>query len=259
MKKIVYSMIYLLTLVLSFTGCSYRALDDKIQSEIYKAFEYTELDGFTSNGTDYYEPEPILDSSIEFKGVNETIPGYFEYIDSEGKTFTIGTNGITYTLRNVEIFDSIYKSGVDLYGCTIENQDFLDNNAFVLVTLSAEYTAPLDGPEEIIASATVFNGAYLTGCGNDNFEDRADGKILEPVVVYFSERPSKNDQQLDYQHQAFSYVIRDGETFTFQVGMLAAEEFIKTQNLYLSVNAISSGIVKDYPYKYFVLFPNREQ
>lgn len=257
MSKRIERILIIFLLVVFLTGCSYRELDDKIQSAIRNT-ELNGADGFTSDGRAYYETDPITEDNIEYKGIHESFPGYVEFADSEGNSCINGTRSIVYTLNSVKVFDSIYDADIDLYGCTMTNEEMLKSNAFILVDITTNYTAPADGEDEMIASATIFNGAYLEGCGNDDFGDRADGKHLEPNVIYFSERPKEDDERLNYQHDAFSYIIKDGESFTFQLGILAAKEFIDTENVFLSVNAVMQGVIKDYPYKYFVLFPKSE-
>ena len=69
------------------------------------------------------------------------------YDDPEFEDLPIerGTQGLTYTLKGAEAFGSIYESGVDLYGCQIEDQAILENMSFVLVELEARLHRPGGG------------------------------------------------------------------------------------------------------------------
>ena len=59
-----------------------------------------------------------------------------------------------------------------------------------------------------------------------------------PVLGYFSLRPKEGDAKLDSQHQAYCYIIRDGESLTLQLGIFCDQTLIDAKNLYLEVNAV---------------------
>lgn len=83
-----------------------------------------------------------------------------------------------------------------------------------------------------------------------------------PTVAYFSLRPPKDDSVLDYQHNFFSYRIKDGEPVKFQIGLFCGQSYIDNKNVYLEVNAspsIKDKVTGDTTRKLFVLFPESEE
>ena len=87
---------------------------------------------------------------------------------------------------------------------------------------------------------------------------------LWPMPVYFSMRPKEDDPLLDSRHQMFCYIIQDGETISFQVGLICAQDYIDDKNVFLEVNAVPSTnwlyeMTGDTARKLFVLFPEGEE
>lgn len=180
-------------------------------------------------------PEPAAGEEPETKGVGESISGYksftIHYEDGTESAIQRGVEGLTYTLQGAKVYDSIASAGVDLYGCTVDSEDILAR-PFVLVELKAEYAAPAGAPEEVIADANDLTPLLLT----DKLEEGSQPNF--PVLGYFSLRPKEGDAKLDSQHQAYCYIIRDGESLTLQLGIFCDQTLIDAKNLYLEVNAV---------------------
>ena len=139
-----------------------------------------------------------------------------------------------------------------------DNDDFLKNNAFILIDMQASYTAPAEGEKQIIADAGELSGEALE---SKRTQQTADG--LWPTLAYFSMRPKEDDPLLDWRHQMFCYLIQDGETIDFQVGLICAREYLDDNNVFLEVNGVPSTnalyqMTGDTARKLFVLFPEGE-
>lgn len=180
-------------------------------------------------------PEPAGDGAVETKGVGESISGYksftIHYEDGTESTIQRGVEGLTYTLEGVKVYDSITEAGVDMYGCTVDSADILAR-PFVLVELKADYAAPAEGEEQVIADANDLTPLLRM----DKLE--AGSEPAFPALGYFSLRPKEGDARLDSQHNAFCYVIKDGESLTFQLGIFCDRALIDGKNVYLEVNAV---------------------
>ena len=180
-------------------------------------------------------PEPSGKSETEIKGVGGSISGYksftIHYEDDTESAIERGVEGLTYTLEGVKVYDSITESGVDMYGCTVDSEDILART-FVLVELKADYAAPDGGETEVIADANDLTPLLLT----DKLEEGSEPAF--PALGYFSLRPEEGDAKLDSQHQAYCYVIKDGESLTLQLGIFCDRALIDAKNLYLEVNVV---------------------
>lgn len=144
-----------------------------------------------------------------------------------------------------------------MYGCQIEDRDFLENTPFVLVELEALYKAPDGAETEIVADANELSGTALDSQITQQMEEE-----MYPAIGFFSLRPDKDDPSLDYRHNFFSYRIKAGEPITFQVGLFCGQSYIDAKNVYLEVNVIPSieeEITGDKTRKLFVLFPESEE
>ena len=179
--------------------------------------------------------EPTDKTETETKGTGESISGYksftIHYEDGTETAIERGVEGLTYTLEGVQVFDSIKDAGVDMYGCTVDSEDIL-GLPFVLVELKADYTAPAGGEGEVIADANDLTPMIQM----DRLEEGSEPAF--PVLGYFSLRPKEGDAKLDSQHQAFCYIIKDGESVTFQLGVFCDQTLLDAKDLYLEVNAV---------------------
>lgn len=242
------------TIVILCGGCSYQKIDNQIQDII----------NGPTNEQDVVEVPPLSEDQIEYKGIGETFSAYKKYaVDvGDGSPFENekGNEGLTYTLKGVAAYTSIYDADVDMYGCMFaDNDDLIKNNAFILIDIQASYTAPAEGEKQIIADAGELSGEALE---SKMTQQNADG--LWPTLAYFSMRPKEDDPLLNYQHQMFCYIIQDGETISFQVGLICAQDYIDDKNVFLEVNAIPSTnwlyeMTGDTARKLFVLFPGGEE
>lgn len=239
-------MVLLATIIIFCGGCSYQKIDDQIHSII---------DGPNSSQM-VVEVPPLPENQIEYKGIGESFSAYKKYtvtIDGIDDIIEKGNEGLTYTLKGVTVYDSIYDAGVDMYGCVYEG-DFLNKNAFILIDMQASYVAPEDGEAEIMAFANELSGAWLED--KMTLEQKTVAGSF-PELSYFSLRPKEDDQKLDNQHDFFGYTIQNGESLDFQVGLLCAQEYIDTKNIFLEVNqtpSIEYKVTGDTTRKLFVLF-----
>lgn len=241
--------------LLIFSGCSYKELDEQIQGTIQQ------IEGVEDQSVQENPPKP--EDQTMYKGIGETFSAYKKYAIDFGAGEEVdplvnekGNEGLTYTLKDVTAYASIHDADVDMYGCMFsENDDFIKNNAFILIDIQASYTAPEEGEKQIIADAGELSGTVL--------ESKMTGQTpdgLWPMLVYFSMRPKEDDPLLDSRHQMFSYIIQDGETIDFQVGLICSQDYIDDQNVFLEVNEVPStnelyGMTGDTARKLFVLFP----
>lgn len=253
MKKISCFIVLLAVVIVLCAGCSYQKIDDQIQDII---------NGPTNE--DVVEVPPLSEDQIEYKGIGESFSAYKKYqytIDGLDDEIEKGNEGLTYTLKGVTVYDSIYDAGVDMYGCYYED-DFLDHNAFILIDIQASYVAPEDGEAEIIAFANEMSGAWLEEKMTPD-QETVEGLYMYPQIGYFSLRPKEDDPKLDNQHDFFGYTIQNGESIDFQVGLLCAQEFIDAENVFLEVNQtpsiVDGEVTGDTARKLFALFPEGEE
>lgn len=239
--------------LLVFSGCSYKELDEHLQDTIQQ------IEG--GEDQTYVENPPMPEDQIMYKGIGETFSAYKKYAvdvgDGAGSYENEkGNEGLTYTLKGVTTYASIHDADVDMYGCMFaDNDDFIKNNAFILIDIQASYTAPAEGEKQIIADAGELSGEAL--------ESKMAGQTTDglwPTLAYFSMRPKEDDPLLNYQHQMFSYIIQDGETISFQVGLICAQDYVDSKNVFLEVNGVPSTnelyeMTGDTARKLFVLFP----
>ena len=102
----------------------------------------------------------------------------------------------------------------------------------LLVELKADYTAPAGGEGEAVADANDLTPMMQM----DKLE--AGSEPAFPVLGYFSLRPKEGDARLDSQHNAFCYIIKDGESVTMQLGVFCDQALLDAKDLYLEVNAV---------------------
>lgn len=254
------------------TGCSYKALDEQIQQTVQQAQQAVQqaadpedddgIDGYTDEGRPYVVVPPAPEDDMEIKGPGGSFSAYrvytVHYDDPEFEDLPIerGTQGLTYTLKGAEAFGSIYESGVDLYGCQIEDQAILENMSFVLVELEASYTAPAGSDAAIIADAGELSGVALQDRMTQQMEEE-----MYPAAAYFSLRPQEDDPDLDKGHDFFAYRIQEGEPVTFQLGLLCGPSYVEGGNVYLEVNeapSLEQEMSGDTTRKLFALFPEQE-
>lgn len=266
LKRMAGGLLASVLLVLAVSGCSYRDFEDKVHRAVQHNFQEKigGVDGYTSEGRAYANVTLPEEDEIEYKQIGDTFAGFVTCTTADGDTIEKGTQGLEYTLNAVKVYDSIFGAQVDLYGCLFADDDpneddLLKNNAFLLMDVTASYTAAAGGQEEIKAEMEEFSGAYLLTKGNADFGDRRHDGELEPVFAYFSGRPAKDDPKLDYQNDASSYMIQSGETKTFQIGLLCAPEFIASKNVYLELNGFPANAGVNIPRKLFVLFPESKE
>lgn len=238
--------------LLVFSGCSYKELDNQLQDTIQQKMDDS------TDGQTYVEIPSQPEDQIEYKGAEESFSAYKKYTvtyaENEEVETEKGNEGLTYTLKSVTTYASIYEADVDMYGCMLaDNEDFVGKNAFILIDIQASYAAPAGGEPEIIADAGQLSGTCLE---EKMTQQAAEG--IRPMLVYFSMRPKEDDPKLDYQHQFFSYLIQDGQSIDFQVGLFCAQEYIDDKNVFLEVNEVPSidgEVTGDTARKLFVLFP----
>ena len=261
-KALAVPLLITLALAVTTAGCSYKELDEQLQSTIEQQMDGG-VDGYTSDGRAYAEVPPPPEDNIELSGLEQSFSADREYTVLSGEqgvedlTVERGTQGLTYTLKDVQAFDSIYDSGVDMYGCRIEDRNFLESTPFILVEVEAFYEAPDGAEAEIVADAGELSGTALASQITRQMEEG-----MYPEIAFFSLRPDKDDPSLDYQHEFFLYRIKDGEPVTFQVGLFCGQSYMAAKNVYLEVNEIPSieeEITGDKTRKLFVLFPESEE
>lgn len=180
-------------------------------------------------------PSPAPAGAEETKGMGGSLSAYkcftIRYEDGSEAAIQRGVDGLTYTLEDVRVYDSIADAGVDMYGCTVDSEDILAR-PFVLVELKATYAAPDGGEQEVIADANDLTPLAR----QDKLEEGSEPAF--PALGYFSLRPKEGDTRLDSQHNAFCYVIKDGESLTMQMGVFCDRALLDQKNLYLEVNTV---------------------
>lgn len=234
MKKMMVSIAMLTAVLLLLPGCSYKELDDKIQQQTEQ--KEGGIDRYTSEGRAYIEMEPVPEETMQFKGVGGNFPSYVKCLDESGNEVEAGIDGLEYTLNQVTVYPSVFDSPIPIEECTTDNQEILENNIFLLVDLTAHYTAPSRGEAEVIPTIQELNPLYLEERGNAKFEERKSESNSPPYTIYFSGHPTEDDERLDPEHQYSCYIIADGDSLEFQLGIVAGKELVDSKNVFLQVS-----------------------
>ena len=218
-------------LCLMCSSCSYSEFEDKLHQRL----EQTETEETKVIDEDYYKNLTML-------GVGDTMEQYWELIYDDEIT-ECGTKGLTYTLNNVEVYDSIYSAGIDVndteWDYDEKTEQTYQSNAFILADITAKYTAP-EGEEK-----DIYTGMALMGwCDYSNLSKPIDEIIsnrykLAPYVMYFSNYPDGSDPNISIENgQYYVYRIKDGEAIDFKVGVIAAQEFVDSKNAMLILGTV---------------------
>lgn len=232
--KIGIAILLCIVSVLICPACSYVELENKIHRKI---------DG-NSNEPITVEAESTDFAKVEMLGIGETMDGSWKLTSKETQeTIMCGEPGLTYTLNGIEIFDSIYSSGIDKKETTMDTdnqnyeRDFADN-AFILVDMTATYHAP-NGEDEICASILFAGYCDEEKLGKDFLEIKGQTYKRKPYVIYFSNHPTADDPRLDPEGQYDNFYIKNGEALNFKLGIITAQEFIDSKNVLLALGNIS--------------------
>ncbi|MBE6731811.1 MAG: hypothetical protein E7564_09000 [Ruminococcaceae bacterium] len=287
----------LLVALFTLSGCSYVKFEESLKTAIketeseYDPFEgmealdasdYNEILGTESNSQAESETEAdeeVSESSVsepqkenndrivytrygtevvpmKLIEVGETCSNVTLWQDYEGNVFHNGTPGVSFTLNSVEVYDNFYEAGVDPYGLSSDNEYSLRENAFILLEFTAKYEGTENSKDRIMVYTGDIYAFYIQEKVNDYH--RAGGiDSREPYITWFSDRPEKDDPELDYIHQGTSFMINKGEEFTFQLGVKAGHEYIKNKNVFIQMGYINPK-VKGASWTAYEIFPDEE-
>jgi len=202
------------------------------------------------NGVGYHNVPTITSDMVEFKNIGDTFKGWvkIEY-DEENKSIH-GYEGIYFTLNSVELYESVNDAELDPNGRLLYESYFDENNMFILCDVTAKYIAPEGGEKKIICSVTELEGAHL-----EEINKETETGMMIPLVAYCSDLPKGDSELLLNSNQGFRFQINDGESITFQIGIIANRAYVESKNVFLSVNYVFPTLVEDFRHKYFVIFP----
>lgn len=226
MKKI---FLICISFCLLLSGCSYKDVEDSVRGKI--------LNDNVDEPQSLTVPQANL-SKIEMLKIGDTMSDYYKLPDGS----EAGIRGLTYTLNKVECFSSIYESGIDIKETEFDtaSEDFFRDNGFILADITASYKAQDGGEKEVTASVELYGSCDYSKA--PDLGEKDESMKMEPYTIYFSEHPKEGDERLDSEGQYMCYIIKDGETLNFKLGLLAASEFIDGKNALL-VRGSDSAVV----------------
>lgn len=230
------------------TGCSAKAVDDALKGQAPQSGS----DRTTLDGRDTIKIDSLPENTFSYMGIGGMFAAWIEYVGADGELQLRGTKGISYTLDAVAIYDSVYDSLVSPSDISQGDDLMWNNNAFIVLTLTATYVAPEGDNIEVIDSMDL-NGYFQKSDETDSFVDRKVEGELFPTVIGMGGRSQADDAKFEQGKQDLLYTIRSGETQTLQVYMVAAAEFVQTENILAFVN-MPGAPVDGYTYKCFDLF-----
>ena len=270
----------LLVVLFLFSGCSATAINDALKNT---AKENKDSVSQTVVGT-YFESESNSENSISKtesksdneKGTGESFEAAIDYVTEDGEKVTVGKKGLSYTFNSYEIYENFFESGLEFTAPMLEydfetekyylseiNENCYKNNMFILVDMTATYHAPENGKEEIIAN--TYND--IIGWSNskkkmpegwlDEFIAlRESGTLVTDVqVCYNSISPLPEDGLYPDHDHMFDLPLKDGESKSFQIGIICWEKFVEYESVYLQINNFDPGALEGYDGMYFAIFP----
>lgn len=287
--------ILLITIALIFSGCSATSLNEAIKNTVSEDVKVMQVEnqidlgilvddgsgekeksekGDISGSSDVEttidpEVQKIDGMNVIIKGIGESIPGYVKYdekmFDGTLERQLRGTEGITYTLNSVNIYENLEESGVLLNESILEPNGELNDYKkilnetadFIVVEMSATYIA-LEGEETVtVYTSSDFAATYFDEKLLEDYEERLiAGDIRDPNYIWFEvDEEHKVKSENEYGKNAYNFIIRDGETVDFRIGVFSPKELIDNENIYLCINWFPPAFFRDYNHKYFALYP----
>ena len=202
-----------------------------------------------------YAPYGYGTVKMKLMQIGESCTTLMKWTDFSDELHYSGEPDVTYTLNSVEVFDNFYESGMDPYGLRVENEVWIRSSAFIVVEFTAKYEAPEDGEARKIVSTTDIEACIIESKGIDDYYKAGGSEGMYPNVVWFSHRPSRDDPELDADHQGFSFMINDGEELTFKLGIIAGHEYVKNKNVFVRMGYIQPTI-SGACWKVYEIFPD---
>lgn len=253
MKKIFMSF-SLVTCILSMCSCSYSDIDNAINNKIN---DIPEADAtiIDENGVERnVDNTPISYKGIQYVGIDETFSDYYSYTDEFDELQESGIKGLTYTLKNVSVYDSINDSPINPDDCRYKNfgetfDEIIKYNSFVLVEMTATYEKNIKSDSDMIQPILEFSERYHIGDGFKEFHPSTENDKLgkeeytsiDPYIVYFSEQPIEGDKDINgnlidinKSGNWFRTPLKNGESIDFQLGIVCSKELINDKNLFLN-------------------------
>lgn len=262
------------------SGCSVVALNDALENtgkentntvsqDVVGTYIESESEDAENNVN---ESESTQDGE---KGIGESFDAAIDYETEDGEKVTVGKKGLSYTFNSYEIYDNFFESGLEFrapmleydfetekYYLTEEGRNAYENNKFILVDMTATYHAPENGKEEIIAN--TYNdiiGWSTSKKMPENWLDefvalRESGTIVTDVqVCYNSISPLPEDGLYPDHDHMFDLPLKDGESKSFQIGIICWEKFVEYKNVYLQINGFNPEAIEGYDGMHFAILP----
>ena len=290
MKK---TIILMLVILMAMSGCGITQINDSIMDNVSTEDKVMQIEdqidlgavvedgknnkSTVENNSEVGENEADIDPDLKrfdnmnviIRGVGGSHSGFVKYdeklYDGTVERKIKGTEGITYTLNSVNIYENLEESGIVLNESILEPNGELNEykkvlNAtgdFIVAEMSATYIA-LEGGEETVTVHTSrdFLATYFDEKLLEGFEERLiAGDINNPYYNWFEVDEVHKIKSEEWGKGSHDFKISNGETVNFRIGVFAPKELIENENIYLCVNWFPRGFFRDYTHKYFALFP----
>ena len=271
----------LLAVEVLLSGCSVVALNDALENtgkentntvsqDVVGTYIESEAKNSENSST---ESESKPDNA---KGIGESFDVAIDYETEDGEKVTVGKKGLSYTFNSYEIYDNFFESGLEFRAPMLEydfetekyylseiNENCYKNNMFILVDMTATYHASKNGEKEIIAN--IYND--IIGWSNskkkmpegwlDEFIAlREKGTLVTDVHVgYFSVSPLPEDGLYPDHDHMFDLPLKDGESKSFQIGIICWEKFVEYESVYLQINDFNPEAIEGYDGMHFAILP----
>ena len=293
MKK---TIILMLVVLMTLSGCSIKQINDNIMGAVSGEDKVMQPEGQTDMGTviegdgisenltesvsvDNDINENVSESDVKridnknvvIKGIGDSFLGFVKYdeklFDGTIERNVRGTEGVTYTLKSVNIYENIEESGIIPNNTIInkdgEIEDYVKSRDeiadFIVAEMIATYDKPAGGEDKVVVyTSGDLRPAYFEDNLNEGFYDRIhSGKINNnPDYIWFEvDEDHRVKIDNDSGKNLYNFYVSDGEEVTFRVGIFVPKELIETKNIYLCVNWFPYAYFREYNHKYFALFP----
>lgn len=250
MKKLFILTCLLLSFVIVLSSCSFKDVKKEINNVLGKE-EMTIINGFevpidAVDKAEYYKAD-----DVRYLEIGDTVEDYILISNSTDGDIELGTKGLFYTLNGVTVYNTFddAKISEDELSLMYEGDNLIEikkNNKFLVADITATYSS--EGTDVFTTGFDLVEAIWT-----DRGKSLTD---IRPTMVWFSNHPAKDDEELDFAHKYFVYRIKPNEPTHLKIGMFVGNSYINAKDVFLIVDG-PSEITEGYTPTYFRLISDK--